>query len=177
MRRIVVLVALLAAATAFGLTRPAPAAACTGCWETLNDLVKGADRIALVRVASAPAGSYVFRVEQVFKGPAATQLTFPIDGALQVFPVGSRWILVLAPGHGLDFANAFAVEADGRVVPGGPFDIPTTLAGWYAAFRLPATDTAPPAPGQGIPAWFLLTLAAVGSVCWLATMRRLASPD
>ena len=175
MRRVVVLVGVLAVIAAFGLTRPAPAAACTGCAETLTDLAKGADRIALVQVASAPAGSYVFQVAQVFKGPAATQLTFPIAGALQVFPVGTRWILVLAPGHGLDFANAFAVEADGRVVPGGPFDIPTTLAGWYAAFGLPATDTATPAPGQGIPAWFLLSLAGVGAFCWLATMRRLSS--
>ena len=179
MRRVVVLVAVLAVAGAIGLTRPTSAAACTGCAETLTDLVKGADRIVLVQVVTGPIESYVFRVEQVFKGPAMTQLMFPVAGSLEVFPVHSRWILVLAPGHGLDFGNAFAVETDGRVLPGGPFDVPTTLAGWYAAFGLPATDTATPAPGQGTPAWFLLSLVAAGSLGWLASMRRpvLAGPQ
>lgn len=173
MRSFLALIGALTVVMLVGLSRPAAAAACTGCPETLTDLVKRADRIDLVEVGSAPAGNYVFHVEQVFKGPATTQLTFPVAGALQLFPTGTRWILVLAPGHGLDFANAFAVEADGRVVPGGPFAIPTTLAGWYAAFGLPATDTATPAPGQGIPAWLLLSLAVAGSLGWLAIMRRL----
>jgi len=170
-RCLVALIGVLSLLVAVGLSRPAPAAACTGCSETLADLVKGADRIDLVEVRSATtSGGYVFLVQRVFKGPPAAQLTFPIAGALQAFPVGTRWILVLAPGHGLDFANAFAVEPDGRVLPGGPFDVPATLAGWDAAFGLPATDTA---PGSDGPMSLLAILAIVGGLASLSSTRRL----
>ena len=176
MRGFLVLFGALTVLVLVGLSRPAAAAACTGCPEPLADLAHTADRIDLVEVQTATtSGGYVFRVEQVFKGPAATELRFPLAGALQTFPVGTRWILLLTPGHGLGSANAFAVEPDGRVLRGGPFDVPTTLAGWYATFGLPATDTADVAPTEGIRTRLLLTLAIVANLAGIAAWRRFAS--
>ena len=137
------------------LARPIPALACTGCQEPLADIVRNADRVLVATVASGSQSSgYRFTVAMVLMGDAASAVSFA-PSVRRDYPVGSRWILVLYPGHGLDTVNAWQVRPDGRLISPGPFDAPTTLAGFIAFFQAPATDTtaAPDrAPNVGEPA-------------------------
>jgi hypothetical protein len=153
------------------LARPLGAVACTGCSEPLADVVREADRVLLVTVADASqASGTTFTVQRVLKGQASGVLSFP-SGATQDYPIGSRWILVLYPGHGLDTANAWRVEPDGRVVASGPFTLPATLAG-FLAFFMPATDAVPTDPGSfPTPADLLVLGAALLVVIGLVTWR------
>ena len=144
--------------------RPASTLACTGCPEPLADVVRDADRVLLGTFldASETVG-YRFSVERVLKGDAPSVVRFP-PGSIRAFTVGSRWILVLYPGHTLDTVNAWQVESDGRVISPGPFDAPTTLTGFIAWFEMPGTSTAlsvaPPTPPAPLP--YLAAATVVG---------------
>ena len=122
------------------LARPIPALACTGCQEPLADIVRNADRVLVATVASGSQSSgYRFTVAMVLMGDAASAVSFA-PSVRRDYPVGSRWILVLYPGHGLDTVNAWQVRSDGRLISPGPFDAPTTLAG-FVAFSRPRPPT------------------------------------
>jgi hypothetical protein len=156
-----VLVGIVACLT---LGVPQSTVACTGCAEPLSDVVGPADRVLLGTITSASeTGGYTFAVERVLKGNAPSVVDFP-PGSIRTFTVGSRWILVLYPGHALETVNAFRVEPDGTVVSPGPFDAPTTLTAFIAWFAAPATDTLSSSPLP--PTWPLVFVLAF--VCLLA---------
>jgi hypothetical protein len=165
-RRIVLVV--VAAVWLFIAGSAPPAVACTGCLEPMGDVVGRADRVLIGTFLSvSETGGDRFSVERVLKGSAPAVVSFPA-GSARDFAVGSRWILVLYPGHELDTVNAFEVEPDGTVVPPGPFDTPTTLAGFIAWFATPATDSADPPATQSISA---LGLAVVFVAALLVPTR------
>lgn len=163
------LVALMAVAHA------SPASACTGCSEPLADVVAPADRVVVVTVTQASAVAYTFHVDQALKGASSDALTFPVASGRE-YPLGSRWILVLYPGHGLDTVNAWGIEPDGSLIDPGPFDAPTTLEGFVAFFAAPATATAPDSlAGPSGPApVILLAIAALAGA--LLAGRRVRLP-
>lgn len=145
-RRNTLMFALLAILASVTLGLPGPAVACTGCSEPLSDVVGPADRVLLgTFTAASETAGYSFEVDRVLKGSAPSVVQFP-PGADRSFTVGSRWILVLYPGHALETVNAFAVEPNGTVVSPGPFDAPTTLAPFVAWFAAPATDAVASSP-------------------------------
>jgi hypothetical protein len=149
---------LVGAAWLLALGVPRPALGCTGCLEPLADVVGPADRVLLgTFLAASETTGYRFSVERALKGSSSTVVDFA-PGASQTFTAGSRWILVLYPGHELDTVNAFAVEPNGTVVAPGPFDTPKTLAAFIAWFATPPTDTVASSPAASTSA---VVLAAV----------------
>lgn len=161
---LLVLIALLA--------HPTPARACTGCPESVAEVVRDADRVIVATVVGvSPTAGYRFEVERIVKGnaPPIVELT---PGGQRDYPLGSRWILLLFPGHGLDTANTWQVETDGTLVVPGPFDAPSTLAAFIALVEAPATDAARDDPPRSLdPGRMLLLAAALVAGWWLGLWR------
>lgn len=109
---------------------------------TFAQLVFGNPIVAVVTVLHAdPDGSATLRVDQVYKGDAPEELSYPADDKAVILHAGER-ILFLGGADTLDFRGTYAqdISADGTIdvrdIPGAP----TTLAQLAAYFSPPETD-------------------------------------
>jgi len=195
MRRIALLVALLAATLGLGLAGPPPAAACVGCATQFKEFVDGNSPIVLARYRGRSVSGVLFDVIDVLKGTSMRTLLFRATDTLPGPQPSGRWLL--APqqyrpvGGVVDcgvMADGFRVGADGTVTnaqggEGAVVGYPRTLAGWYRALGLRPPDTstaaeAPvqPAPGPALPATLLLAAALAGAGAALRRQRAAARP-
>lgn len=176
---------LAVGATMIGvLAGPVPAAACTGCGTTGDEVMSEATSIVLARYRETDGSDAVLEVLDVLKGRSVPVVRVRWRDLVAGGDWRTcRWIIA-QDRRGL--GPVFHVSASGKVVwpggggEGGIDDYPRTLAGWYRALGLsvPDTGTLPPVrPSQDSPGPAEPLVLLMGAFLGAAlTQRRLTRP-
>ncbi len=150
---------------------PSTVAAVSGTAATFEEVFARSEIVVVATVTAAPPSDATFRmtVEQVLKGPATDELTFPSDPRAVELEPGSRIVLLAVDPASLDFRGtvALVVAADGSIDPDGLDGVPATVADLVATYGTPPTSTArPAAPDGGIP-WGVVVAVVAAAACAL----------